>query len=155
PSLARQPILTKEEKVIGYEVMFREFSDGSESSDNNLFEAVGELSLEVLSDGHPAFIPCTNKMLEGDGLLTLPLDKVVVQIGPDVEITDELVEACDRLRQNGYKIALDKFLKGDPREPLLPYADCIKVDWKSRDRAQSFADLKPYQLLAQNVDSRA
>ena len=39
-----------------------------------------------------------------------------------------MIAACQRLKENGYLIALDDFGINDPREPLTDYADIIKVD---------------------------
>jgi c-di-GMP-related signal transduction protein len=149
PCLARRPILTKEEKVIGYDVLLRETS--------NIFAALEDVGLDVICDDSLAFIPCTQEMLVEDAVLTLPLEKVVLEIPPDVPASSAVIEACERLKKGGYKIAIDKFCNGDDREPLLPFAAVLKVDWESDAHAQlaSAHARKPYKVLAQNVDSRA
>src|SRR6185369_14428768 len=107
--LARQPILTKDEKVVGYEVLFRETSENSHPAIGNIFDTLSDVTLDVLCDGSLAFIPCTQEMLVQDALLALPLDKVVIEIKLDVEVSNPVMEACERLKQKGYKIAIDKF----------------------------------------------
>ena len=64
--LARQPILTKDEKVIGYEVLFHETSDNPQHTTGSVFDALTEVGLDVVCDGSLAFIPCTQEMLLQD-----------------------------------------------------------------------------------------
>ncbi len=153
PFLARQPILTKDEKVIGYEVLFAETS----ANTSDIFRALTEVSLDVISCGHLTFIPCTQEMLLQEVFFTLPLDKIVVEIQPDVKISDAVIKACERLKREGYKIAIDKFCQGDHREQLLPFASLLKIDWTSEGHAElAGAHMrKPYKILAQKVDSRS
>jgi len=163
PYLARQPILSKDERVIGYEVLFREDSaepqcDSSPGS-RNVVHALESLGLDMISDGHFAFIPCSESMLMKDALLALPAENVVAQISQDVAATPVVVEACKRLRERGRKIALDSFRPGHGREPLLSTADFVKVHSGNRE-SKDHLDLpaahagKPYKLLAQNIDTR-
>jgi EAL and modified HD-GYP domain-containing signal transduction protein len=166
PCLTRQPIFTKDEKVMGYEVSCRETSASAESAPNlgqapgGIVDAVKNVGLDVLCDNHLAFIPCTHEMLVQDNILDLPHEKIVVEIHPGIEVDASLIEACGRLKKSGFKIAIDNFRKGDGREQLLALADFLKVDLGSRGAghpsqiAAAHAG-KPYKMLAQNVNSRA
>ena len=55
---------------------------------------------------------------------------VVFEIQESVPADDAVIALCDGLERADYMIALDNFLPGDPREPLVPYADFLKVDIK-------------------------
>ena len=156
PCLARQPILTKVEKVVGYEVLFRETAGNAEFAANRIFDALTDVGLDIVCDGSLAFIPCTQEMLLLDAFFALPIDKVVVEIQANITTDGAAIEACERLKQKGYKIAIDKFCPGDGREQLLPFAALLKIDWQSKSREQLTATHvgKPYKLLAQNVDTR-
>jgi len=72
PCIARQPILTADEKVVGYELFFREgpaarrFKSDVESATSATIDALNTVGLDVLCDGHPAFINCTHHMLLTD-----------------------------------------------------------------------------------------
>jgi c-di-GMP phosphodiesterase len=110
PGLARRPILTKDETVMGYEVLFRETSDSSQSTSNpdqapdSIVNAVKNVGLDVLCDGLLAFISCTEDMLLQDTLLDLssdklPSDKVVAEIQSGITVSAPLIEACERLRE--------------------------------------------------------
>ena len=153
PCLARQPILTKDEKVIGYEVLF-----GPDSANaGSIFKTLTGVGLDVVCAGGLAFIPCTQEMLLRDAFFALPLDKIVIEIQPDIEVNGAVIETCEQLKQEGYKIAIDKFSQGDSREQLLPFASLLKIDLASEGSAQLAAAhaRKPYKVLAQKVDSRS
>ena len=75
--VARQPILTKEEKVFGYELLFRDgvedyfrATDPDAASRNTLDSSI-LLGLDVLCGGQRAFINCTREVLLKDYLTLL------------------------------------------------------------------------------------
>lgn len=89
----------------------------------------------------------------------MPSDEVVVEIQETVPPDAGAVEACLRLKEGGYAIALDNFVPGDVREPLVPYADFLKVDTQVVPREQSAALAARYGskrcwMLAQKVETR-
>jgi hypothetical protein len=131
--VARQPIFDRDQKVFGYELLFRDDMENvfhevdantaSRSTvDNSLL-----VGLDVLCDGRRAFLNCTRDTLIG-GLLTLmPSHSTVIEILESVPVDPEVLNACQHLKEAGYMIALDDFVSGDPREPLAEMADILKV----------------------------
>jgi EAL and modified HD-GYP domain-containing signal transduction protein len=166
PFLARQPILMKDEKVMGYEVFFRESSADPRSQANpepsagNAVDTLKTIGLDVVCDGQLAFLHCTNQMLLEDALFALPANKVVAEIQMDIAVGPAVIAACERLKKSGYKIAIDNFWIGDDREQLVRLADFLKVD-AGRRGAEYLSKItaahagKPRKMLAQNVDTRA
>ncbi len=134
PCIARQPILTADETVVGYELFFREdreqrrFTSDGDHATSMAIDTLNLVGLGVLCDGRLAFINCTHHALLSDHFALLPPDDVVVEIQETVPPDEEAVQACQRLKQKGYSIALDNFVPGDPREALIPYADYIKIN---------------------------
>jgi len=134
PCIARQPILTADESVVGYELFFREsreerrFTSDGESATSATIDTLNLVGLEVLCDGRLAFINCTHHTLLTENFALLPANDVVVEIQETVPADEDVIEACQRLKQGGFSIALDNFVTRDPREALVPYADYIKVD---------------------------
>ena len=161
--LARQPILNKDEKVLGYELLFRDSLEGDRFNSNfeggtrSIIDTLNVMGLDVVCDGRLAFINCTYEMLLKDFFLLLPAEKTVIEIQESVPADDAVVVACDRLKLAGYRIALDNFVPGDSREGLLPYADYLKVDIR-RATQQQCAALTCYAskacLLAEKVETR-
>jgi EAL and modified HD-GYP domain-containing signal transduction protein len=67
PCLARQPILTRDEKVLGYELLFRDSPDDRhahsdvESGTNSIIDTLNVVGFDAVCDGRLAFInlwPC-------------------------------------------------------------------------------------------------
>jgi c-di-GMP-related signal transduction protein len=163
--VARQPILTKEEKVFGYELLFRDgvedyfrATDPDAASRNTLDSSI-LLGLDVLCGGQRAFINCTREVLLKDYLTLLPPNQAVAEILESVPGDDLVKAACGRLKEAGFMIALDDFLPNDPREPLTEFADIIKVDIRQVSTTEQAAMIKRYgpwrcRLLAEKVETR-
>jgi EAL and modified HD-GYP domain-containing signal transduction protein len=163
--VARQPILTVDEKVFGYELLFRDGienffrgTDPDEASRSTLNTSM-LLGIDVLCDGRRAFINCTRDVLLNDYVTLLPSEQTVVEILETVPADDQVVAACHRLKEAGYMIALDDFGRNDPREPLTDLADIIKVDLRSTGPADAAAMVKRYRprrccMLAEKVETR-
>jgi len=163
--VARQPILTTEEKVFGYELLFRNGAEDfftnpdQDAASRSTLNTSMLLGLDVLCDGHRAFINCTRDILLKDYVTLLPSAQAVVEILENVPPDDLVVEACHRLKAAGYTIALDDFGVNDPREPLTDFADIIKVDLRETSPADAAAMVKRYgpwrcRMLAEKVETR-
>ena len=81
------------------------------------------------TEGLPAFINCTRESLCSGIVGTLPKDLVVLEILEDVPADEETLRACWRLKQAGYRIALDDIVSAHDRLALFEVADIIKVDF--------------------------
>jgi c-di-GMP phosphodiesterase len=131
---ARQPILTVEERVFGYELLFRSGAEnhfkGADPTDatRSVIDMSSLLGLGVLCDNTLAFINCNREILLSEFVSLLPPENLVLEILSSVPADDEVMLACSQLKKNGVKIALDEYTIGDPREPLAYFADFIKVD---------------------------
>src|SRR5579859_7528064 len=165
PCIARQPILTADESVIGYELFFREtqderrFSSDAETATSATIDMLNLVGLGVLCDGRLAFINCTHQMLLADYFSLLPANEVVVEIQESVAPDEDAIAACQKLKLAGYSIALDNFVPGDKREALVPYADFIKVGVTKGVAAECAKLVARYgdghcRMLAQRVETR-
>jgi c-di-GMP-related signal transduction protein len=164
--VARQPILTKDEKVFGYELLF--FRDGiedyfcpkdAEAASKVMLDSSLIMGLDVLCNGGRAFVNCTRDMLLKDYVTLAPSSQTVVEILESVEPDDLVMAACQRLKEGGYMIALDDFAMDDKREPLTNIADIIKVDVQGTTAEERTAIVKKYgpwhcRMLAEKVGTR-
>ncbi len=131
---ARQPILTMDERVFGYELLFRSGADNhfscSDPSDatRSVIDMSSLLGLGILCDNTLAFINCTREILLSEFITLLPPENIVLEVLASVPPDDDVMLACSQLKRAGVKIALDDYTVGDPREPLAYFADFIKVD---------------------------
>ncbi|MBS1853391.1 MAG: HDOD domain-containing protein [Acidobacteria bacterium] len=165
--IARQAILTREEQVFGYELLFRGgmenyFGAGNtevnEASRSTLDSSI-LMGLDVLCDGRRAFINCTREVLLRDYILLLPSSHTVAEVLESVPPDQEVVAACQRLKEAGYMIALDDFAVDDPRASLTDFADIIKVDMRATSAAQRLDLIKKYgpwrcRMLAEKVETQ-
>jgi len=133
---ARQPILTASEEVVGYKLLFRtDIQNFFPSVDHDVatrgvIDMSSLVGLNTLCNGHLAFIVSTRDILLGEYIELLPPDKAVAEIEDRVLPDSAIVQACERLKSDGYKIALGNFKDDDPRENLVGVADFIKIDIK-------------------------
>ncbi|HLV60732.1 MAG TPA: EAL domain-containing protein [Fredinandcohnia sp.] len=135
--VARQPIFDRELCIFGFELLFRssphknvfDFPDADRAVERLVHDSLHVFGLDRLSPGRWAFVNLTEKHLLGGIARHLPKDRVVVEILESVRPTDEVIEACRRLREDGYLIALDDFVLDGGSERLLAMADIVKVDF--------------------------
>ena len=165
--VARQPILTADEKVFGYELLFRDGVEDffgatgaeAEAASRSTLNTSMLLGLDVLCDGRRAFVNCTRDILLKDYITLLPSGQTVVEVLETVPADDLVVAACRRLKEAGYMIALDDFGVNDPREALTDLADIIKVDLRATSVADAASMMKRYgpwrcRMLAEKVETR-
>jgi c-di-GMP-related signal transduction protein len=163
--IARQPILTEDQKVVGYELFFRErgeeqrFSSDGETATSSIIDTLNLIGLRVLCDGHTAFVNCTHQGLLTDYFALLRPDDVVIEIQEGVPANAETVKACQRLKERKFSLALDNFMPDDPREALVFLADFIKVDITRVGSQQYAAMVEKYAgksrlIVATKVESR-
>ena len=163
--VARQPILTADEKVYGYELLFR---DGVQYYFNGLDPDAASrttvdtsllIGLDVLCDSRRAFINCTRDVLLKDYMTLLPPKKAVAEIVKGVPPDELVIAACQRLKKAGFLIALDNFTMEDERMPPVELADILKVDIEKRQAWQPEVVVKRFaskdrHILAAKVETR-
>ncbi|QJT10307.1 EAL and HDOD domain-containing protein [Oceanidesulfovibrio marinus] len=133
--VARQPILTLDKEVYGYELLFRQNQEARtaeivDPQHATMSVASGGFlrSSEDLIAGQRLLINFTANLILDGTPYGLPPDRVVVEILESVDVTPELVQAVAKLKDEGYSFAIDDYT-GDPSfDELLPLATIIKVD---------------------------
>jgi EAL and modified HD-GYP domain-containing signal transduction protein len=122
-----------------------------------LSDAVLTLGLDTLTGGRRAFINMTRHMLLNELVTVLPPEIVVVEVLENVTVDAEVIEACRRLRERGYTLALDDFTFATGAAALLPFARYVKVDVLStpaEERRRIEATVPPgVKLVAEKVES--
>jgi EAL and modified HD-GYP domain-containing signal transduction protein len=163
--VARQPIFTGDERVFGYELLFRagtedyfQASDADAASRSTVSTSM-LIGLDVLCEGQRAFVNCTREVLLKDYITLLPSTLTVVEVLESVPPDDLVMAACQRLKAAGYLIALDDFAANDPREPLTALADIIKVDLRVTTLEQAAEMVRRHgpwhcRMLAEKVETR-
>ncbi len=164
--IARQPIFDRRMNTFGYELLFRNGVENSFSAvdeDQATSQVIVNSSMlfgmdSLLGKGR-GFINFTRKALLQDYAHVLPKDQIVVEILENVAPTDEILEACGRLKERGYVLALDDFVYDAGYDDLLKMADIIKVDFFVSDvdeRKRMVEAFKPrgIKMLAEKVETQ-
>jgi EAL and modified HD-GYP domain-containing signal transduction protein len=162
--IARQPILDRKQKTIGFELLFR---DGP----NNTFPDIDpDLATNRLLSEH--FL-ATHYSTIGDKLgfvnfpyqslinkvpTLFPKENLVVEVLESCEPTLELLESIKSIADAGYQIALDDFVPHKAWLPFLPYVSIIKIDVQQTpmDKAQRIIEKlenKNIIFLAEKVET--
>ena len=163
--VARQPILATNERVIGYELLFRAgvwnlfHSNDPDDATRTVIDMSSLHGFNILCNRRLAFINCTRETLLEGWINILPPEQVVVEILETITPDAEIRQACNSLIAAGYQLALDDFILDDPRESLADFVDFIKVDLTlvSLDDAAKIAARyygKNCKLLAEKVETR-
>jgi c-di-GMP-related signal transduction protein len=163
--VARQPIVDREEKVFGYELLFRDglenaFSGDTDEASRATLDRSLLMGLDILCDGRRAFVNCTRDTLVKGLVTLLPSTITVVEVLETVPADAEVVAACRHLKEAGYTIALDDYVANDPREALAEMADIIKVEMQlttEDERAVMMKRFGPWRcrMLAEKIETQA
>ena len=162
--LARQPILDMRGRVHGYELLYRSglepgFRGEANHATRTTIDDTVVFGVRRLTGGVPAFVNCTAGALLENLVEVLPPGMAVLEILENVEPTPELLAACQRLKRQGYRIALDDFAWRPELAPLTQLADYIKIDFRRDDagvRGRTLSALQGFSgaLLAEKVETR-
>jgi len=155
--LARQPIFDRGGRVRGYEMLFR---DGIESTLLGKTDRLAGFDWPVLTRGRDAWINCTRDVLLAGWYEALPAEHTVVELLEDVEPDTAVLAACRRLKDAGYRLALDDFAWRPAMAALVELADIVKVDVLACEDAEVVGLGKRLRregrmLLAEKVETHA
>ena len=163
--VARQPIFDREEKVFGYELLFRDGLENAFNGDNDeasraTLDRTLLMGLDVLCDGRRAFVNCTRDTLIKGLVTLLPSTTTVVEVLENVPPDPDVVAACRSLKEAGYMLALDDYVADDPREALVEMADILKVEMQLTTEAQRIELIKRFgpwrcRMLAEKIETWA
>lgn len=163
--VARQPIYDRSNQLIGYELLYRasdtdkaEFSDGDLASSEVILNSFVNIGLDSLVGSAEAFINITEEFILNESLTPMFENQTVLEILEDIKPTKEVIAGVKRLKEQGYKIALDDFNYTPEHEGLLLLADYVKVDvieLNTEEIIQQLKYLKPFnkKLVAEKVET--
>jgi c-di-GMP phosphodiesterase len=133
--LAKQPIFDKQERVWGYELLFRDsagadFADFTDTDKATLDVAAGAMvSWErILDKTKKVCINFPQKSILDNVPYALPSSQTVVEIAERSLADPEIAQALKSLKLAGYMVAIDGFEGRDTVTAFLGLADVIIVD---------------------------
>jgi c-di-GMP-related signal transduction protein len=164
--IARQPILNAKLEVVAYELLFRsdldnycKNADSAQASSVVINDSMLIFDLLHLTDGKGAFINMSREGLIAEHARLLPSELATIEILETVEPDGVVLDAVTRLKEAGYRIALDDFRDSPAMQPLIDLADYIKIDVLATPRvelAATIARLRRPELvfLAEKVETK-
>lgn len=163
--VARQAILDRDKELFGYELLFRNGKNNcypdvepDEATSKLLVENHLSLGIDEITDSNRAFINFYEDTLLYRFPTSLDPEITVIEILEYVPISEELLDACKSIKEQGYTIALDDH-DFDPKwDVFLPYTDIIKIDVRDhsvdtiRTNIQKYIDAGT-TLVAEKVET--
>lgn len=163
--IARQAILDRNSKTIGYELLFRDSPenkfpeiDQDVASSKLIIQNHLQGDIKAISLGKLAFINFTEKCLINKYPLMFDKNSIVIELVGHKSASERLVKIVKYYYEKGYKIALTEYDLDEKWDALFPYLSMIKVDIEITNpkRLQPIIKrIKPYniKLTAEKVET--
>lgn len=133
--LARQPILDRNQDLIGYELLFRNADVGSAifstdlSATASVISHASQLGLEKVIGESLGFLNVDAAVLMSDIFQFLPRERIILEIVETMKVTPEILARIGELVQAGFRFALDDVITdSEDVQQLLPLIEIIKLD---------------------------
>jgi c-di-GMP-related signal transduction protein len=164
--LARQPILTAKKQLFAYEILSRYGPENycraipGKGLSINAMDELFLMGIRTMTDNLPAFLNCSHEFLLADYLTLMPRELVVGEILETVPPDAEVLAACRRMKDQGYRLALDDYCDLPEMRPLLGYADFVKIDvlltgFPEQKRVIDICHARKIPALAEKVETDA
>jgi len=172
--VVRRPVFTKGLNIYGYELLFEDDEFRKEEvvsaadrairdrrSSKTIIHSFHDLGIARVTNNKRGFVRFTEKLLLDMVATILPSHILVIELDGKIFTAPGVIDACRRLRNKGYLIALDGF---SPYENALMSqsceADIIKIEFDRENRetikefAQKLQKCNPHiQLLAKKLET--
>ncbi|MBI9011258.1 MAG: HDOD domain-containing protein [Clostridiales bacterium] len=163
--IARQPIFDKDMNVYAYELLYRSgegvselATDGDYKTSEVVFNTLVTMGLDAMLSGCKAFINFTKETINNKLPEMFSNKILVVELLEDIIPDDLFINQCQRLKSNGYLLALDDFDSSYAYEEVVKMVDIIKVDFMLTTQDERRILVKKYKnnhvrFLAEKVES--
>ncbi len=133
--LASQPVYSKNKKLFGYELFFRNCGNvsaldyGEELATNDvLINMCTGLSDHLDVNHRPVFVNFPESILFSGSFLPIPAENIIIELPAGIKTDDETIEALLKFKARGYRFSLDQYNFEPESNPLLEVVDYVKVN---------------------------
>ena len=137
---------------------YYEGNDADKDTAEVINNAFFVMHFDDLTEGTKAFINFTETMIVENVPMLLPKETLIVEILEQSIVSQELIESCIKLKQAGYKIALDDFVFDEKFVSLLDIVDIVKIEFSRVSLFEQRQLLHRYKnkllFLAEKVETR-
>jgi len=163
--VARQPIYDCDDELLGYELLYRagntdfaDFTDGKKASSQVILNSFLDVGFDSLVGSTNAFINITEDFILDEYLTPMCEMQIVLEVLEEINPSAEVINGIKRLKNHGYRIALDDFKYSEEYDELLQLADFVKLDVIQLDEdaiIREFYNLKNFnvKIIAEKVET--
>ena len=136
--VGRQGIYDRRRTLVAYELLFRnhggasaDLAEGAEqdhATSQVISATFGDFGVGQIAGDKPLFINLTRGFFTGELPIPFPPHQVVLELLENIEVDEEVMAGLRRLKDQGYRIAVDDFIGEPGRLPALGLADYVKID---------------------------
>ena len=133
--LGRQPILDRNQEIVGYELLFRSanidhavFDSYSHACSNVITHALSSFGMHEVLGGKFGFINVHLGLLLSEMLELLPIGQTVLELLEMIQLDDQVLERCRELKELGFLLALDDHEFDASNNEIYNVVDIIKID---------------------------
>lgn len=165
--LGRQPILNRDQKIYGYELLFRggncdyaDISDYLQACASVINDALTGFGISGVLGRHKGFLNVNRDLFLSDAIELLPKGQVVIELLESVSLDDDaVVKRCRELKRKGFVLALDDHVYSSVNDPIYGQVKIVKLDVlqiRGAELQEMVAELKrwPCRLLAEKVETQ-
>ena len=139
--IVRQPIIDKNQKVVAYEILYREDESALyNQNDMRVANAIEQFLLELSDDkflsGRIAFLTFTPNLLMKNIPKMFSEQRLVIQIEDNAIVHPLARKIIYRYKKQGYRIAIKNFEFSQRYFSILDAVDIIKIDLSSPEISQ-------------------
>jgi EAL and modified HD-GYP domain-containing signal transduction protein len=160
--ITRQPIYDPAMNAVAYELLFQNLSEEDAGMDYDdattevLINSLVEVGLPNIAENKQAFISISPKYIRGELPVALEETNVVLQIAAQFANFEHLPEQLQKLKKDGFPIALKNFTFDETTAAVAQWADYIKLDISrltQEELEQQIGLLKAFEvtLIAEKV----
>ena len=133
--LGRQPILDRNQEIVGYELLFRSanidhavFESYSLACSNVITHALASFGMHEVLGGKFGFINVHLGLLLSEMLEVLPIGQTVLELLEMIQLDEQVIERCRELKELGFMLALDDHEFDSANDEIYYVVDIIKID---------------------------
>lgn len=163
--LGRQPILDRNQEIVGYELLFRSadmdhavFESYSHACSSVITHALSSFGMNEVLGGKFGFINVPLGLLLSELLELLPIGQTVLELLEMIKLDAQVLERCRELKEMGFLLALDDHEFDEANDEIYYVVDIIKIDilLTGMDRLPEVVKqlrTYPVKLLAEKVET--
>ena len=164
--VGRQPIYNRNLGIYGYELLFRSSKQnrmdknfsGDGATSQVIINTFIDMGIDNLVGNNMASINLTERFLIDAQSLSIPAQRVILEIHSNIPINDKTIAAFTELKKLGFTLALQDIRDIPNLIPLLKMVDILQLDTKALPEEQLAHRLKAMKkmgvkLLAEKIES--